>query len=133
METPQQIAAWQEQFDKAEEGDVNDIICDVNAVKRLLKHARETNETIAELRAELNGQRMCLNCGKFAPKGHPREEPLPECVGPDGLSACTFQLTPEEAWEHWRKVAHDQMRTIAALNVTNDLLNNEINRLRATL
>lgn len=62
---------------------------------------------IERLRAELAGQRMCVNCGKYAPAGHDRTQPLPECVGPDDMAACTFDLTPSEAWQHWSKIAHD--------------------------
>lgn len=69
---------------------------------------------IDRLRAELAGQRMCVNCGKYAPEGHDRTQPLPECVDKDGYSGCTFDLTPQEAWEHWRKIAHDQRAALAA-------------------
>ena len=64
-------------------------------------------DEIERLRAELAGQRMCVNCGKYAPDGHDRTQPLPECVGPEGLAACTFNSTPHEAWQHWSKIAHD--------------------------
>ena len=70
------------------------------------REANLRNET-ERLRAELAGQRMCVNCGKFAPDDHDRTQPLPECVGPDDMAACTFDLTPSEAWQHWSKIAHD--------------------------
>jgi hypothetical protein len=60
-------------------------------------------------------ERMCVNCGKTVPASHPRHEPLPECVGPDGMAACTFDLTPDEAWQHWRNEWHRQRDDLTAL------------------
>lgn len=71
---------------------------------------------IKELEAEIAGRRMCLNCGRYAPTGHDRDQPLSECVDPEtGLSACTFDLTPDEAWAHWSKIVHIGHARIAAL------------------
>lgn len=58
------------------------------------------------LAAELGKRRMCVNCGRTKPVSEDRHEPLPECTGPDGYAACTFDMTPQEAWEHWRGEAH---------------------------
>lgn len=57
---------------------------------------------VERLRAEAGSVRMCVNCGKTVPASHPRNEPLEECTGPDGLAACTFDTTPHEAWQVWR-------------------------------
>ena len=79
-------------------------------IEKTVQHEQRVEEYWAEierLRAELAGQRMCVNCGKYAPAGHDRTQPLPECVGPDDMAACTFDLTPSEAWQHWSKIAHD--------------------------
>jgi hypothetical protein len=60
--------------------------------------------------------RMCVNCGKYAPVDHPRHEPLPECVDPvTGLSACTFDMTPHEAWQHWSAKAHALQERVKVL------------------
>lgn len=59
------------------------------------------------LQAEIDGRRMCVNCGRTAPADHPRHDPLPECVDPEsGMAACTFDMTLDEAWQHWRQEAH---------------------------
>ena len=58
--------------------------------------------------------RMCVNCGRTVPASHPRHEALPECVGPDGMAACTFDMTPEEAWQFWRQKYHDLRAKVRA-------------------
>lgn len=51
--------------------------------------------------------RVCVNRGRTADASLvKRGDVLPECVGPEGLAACTFDLTAEEAWQHWRREAH---------------------------
>lgn len=77
-----------------------------SAIRAEREKAEKAEAERDRLRAELDGRRMCVNCGTFAPVGHTRNHPLPECVGPDGLSACTFDLTPKEAWQHWSVEAH---------------------------
>lgn len=52
--------------------------------------------------AAANSFRMCVNCGVVVPSSHDRAQPGPGCKSPD---ACTFDLTPREAWEHWRTKA----------------------------
>lgn len=52
----------------------------------------------------LGERRMCLNCGRTAPASHDRNTPLDDCLTDD---ACAFDMTPDEAWQHWRRVAHD--------------------------
>jgi hypothetical protein len=63
--------------------------------------------------------RMCVNCGKVVDATlYKPGDSLPECEGVvDGitLSACTFDLTPEEAWLHWHKIAHEQRERIRDL------------------
>lgn len=58
---------------------------------------------------------MCVNCGKTRPASEGRD-PLPECEHPDypGLTACTWDVTPEEAWQHWRKAEHEQREATKA-------------------
>ncbi len=77
--------------------ELSDVLFDMLAAER---HRAE------RLQAEIDGRRMCVNCGRMAPADHPRHEPLPECVGPEGMAACTFDLTLDEAWQHWRQEAH---------------------------
>lgn len=56
---------------------------------------------------QLGKMRMCVNCGKLIDSALPKETVLPECIGEDGLSACLFNLTPLEAWQHWSRRAHE--------------------------
>ena len=72
-------------------------IADAAHIKALTARAERAETLLGE-------RRMCLNCGRTAPASHDRAEPGPGCVSPD---ACTFDLTPDEAWHYWRKVAHD--------------------------
>ncbi len=86
---------------------------------------------IAELEAELAGQRMCVNCGKFAPRDHDHTQPLSKCVGPEGLAACTFNLTPNEAWQHWSLKAHELRAENAKLQTLVDASYDEALRAEA--
>ena len=61
----------------------------------------------------MSDTRMCVNCGKTVTASHPRHKPIPECVGPDGLSACTFDATPDEAWQIWRDRCHELRKELA--------------------
>jgi hypothetical protein len=65
----------------------------------------------ARLRAETDAFRMCVNCGLVVPALHDRAQPGPGCEAPD---ACTFDMTPREAWEHWRAKAHQYRADAAA-------------------
>jgi hypothetical protein len=78
------------------DADARLIAAAVNALPALIASARERYG------------RMCVNCGRTVPVSHPRHEPLPECVGPEGMAACTFDLTLDEAWQHWRQEAHTE-------------------------
>ena len=55
------------------------------------------------LRAETDAFRMCVACGIVVAASHDRTQPGPGCKAPD---ACTFDLTPSEAWQHWRTKEH---------------------------
>ncbi len=84
-------------------------------------HIAAQAEEIERLRIDLGHSRMCLNCGQTVDaKAVQRGDDLPECRGPDGLSACTFDATPQEAWEHWRKIAHEQRNEIKRLTKDRD-------------
>lgn len=53
--------------------------------------------------------RMCLNCGRVRPASIPKHVPEPECLDPEtGLSGCTWDATPTEAWQYWRKKAYEE-------------------------
>lgn len=75
-------------------------------------------QQIADLRAELDGRRMCVTCGQFAPAGVDRHYENPACSGPDGTNPCLFDMTPHEAWQHWRMEAHDAFERIRQLEKT---------------
>lgn len=55
------------------------------------------------LRERVGETRMCVNCGRYAQREHDRVEPLADCPSPD---ACTFDMTPDEAWQYWREKYH---------------------------
>ena len=75
----------------------------------------EAEARIATLEAELANRRMCVTCGRYAPAGAGRTYEDPACTGPDGLNSCLFDMTPDEAWQHWRWLAHEAAVRIAAL------------------
>jgi hypothetical protein len=56
-----------------------------------------------QISVRLGERRMCLNCGKTRSASEPKDD-LPECGSPEfpGLAACTWDATPEEAWQIWR-------------------------------
>lgn len=93
------------------------------------------NEDLANqvkmLKEKLGFTRMCLNCGKMVDaKEIKRGDELPECIGPEGLSACTFDLTPQEAWLHWREVAHERREETERLKARAEVAEAEVERLR---
>jgi hypothetical protein len=57
-------------------------------------------------------ERMCVNCGRTRPASEGRDAPGKDCPSPD---ACTWDMTPEEAADHWRKLAHNRAAEIARL------------------
>ena len=58
--------------------------------------------------------RMCVACGKTRPAELGRESPHDDCTAPD---ACTWDMTPQEAADHWRKLAHDLHEEIKRLTL----------------
>lgn len=59
--------------------------------------------------SKIDEYRMCLNCGKVRPASISKHIPEPECLdNGTGLSGCTWDATPTEAWQHWRKVAQEE-------------------------
>lgn len=64
-------------------------------------------------------ERMCVACGTRVPASHDRAQPGPGCPSPD---ACTFDLTPHEAWQHWRAVAHQRAVENTALRAERDAI-----------
>lgn len=63
---------------------------------------------IAELENQLGITRMCVMCGKYKPAAEPRESPGCPPVDPEYGHLCGFDMTPQEAWAHWRQRAHDR-------------------------
>ena len=70
------------------------------------------------VKAEGNA-RLCLSCGRSAPASHDRGQPGPDCPAPD---ACTFDLTLDEAWQHWREKAHKERARAEKAEVERDRL-----------
>ena len=56
--------------------------------------------------------RMCVVCGRIFPASQDRTVPGEGCPTPD---ACTLDMTTEEAFEHWRDIAHEQRIEIARM------------------
>lgn len=80
------------------------------------KIRKEMQAKIDKLQEQLGTHRYCLVCGQRvdATVILPGDD-LPRCRGEDGLSACTFDLTPEEAVNVFRS------RTIEAENKVKEL------------
>lgn len=76
----------------------------------------------------LSEMRMCVNCGRKTGADHNRNMPLPDCPAPD---ACTFDTTPDEAWQHWRQKAHDQRARAEAAESSAARLQRENDTLRS--
>lgn len=66
----------------------------------------------AALRLAAGETRDCVVCGMVRPASDGREAPGAGCWVPD---ACTWNMTPQEAADHWRKLAHDRAARIARL------------------
>ena len=64
------------------------------------------------LRDQLGLTRMCVACGAVKPADQPRHDPA---LGCDGV-ACTWDMTPQEAADHWQKLAHDRAIEIKRIN-----------------
>jgi hypothetical protein len=63
---------------------------------------------IAELENQLGITRLCVMCGKSKPASDPREAPGCPPVSDEYGHLCAFDMTPQEAWAHWRQVAHEE-------------------------
>jgi hypothetical protein len=63
---------------------------------------------IAELEDQLGITRLCVMCGKSKPASDPREAPGCPPVSDEYGHLCAFDMTPQEAWAHWRQVAHEE-------------------------
>ena len=100
---------------------MSDLIARLTACSPLnIALAHEARDEIERLKAQLAGQRMCVNCGRYAPEGHDRSQPLPECVDANGLSACTFDVTPQEACRLWRDRYYEKRVEIERLQADLD-------------
>lgn len=69
----------------------------------------EENE---RLREQCSLARMCVTCGRIADV--PRDHLFPECCTEE-YTPCSFDLTPQEALQHWRQAAHDEAARAAKL------------------
>ena len=83
------------------------------------KSAAHIRRLVAEnetLRLDAGTLRLCLTCGKTKPSDEPQHEPLKTCeADPDMGHLCHFDATPQEAWQHWSRVAHERAAEIASL------------------
>lgn len=76
-----------------------------------------------EARLVLGQARLCVNCGQVV-----NVEDISEvgdcsaCQGPDGLSACTFDVTPAKAFEIWRDRYYSQRAALTAAEAERDRL-----------
>lgn len=52
--------------------------------------------------------RLCVTCGRTRDASVPREQPDADCVHPEHGAPCLYDMTPMEAWQHWRQIAHDR-------------------------
>lgn len=77
---------------------------------------RICEQIAAEIRAlpmpaDLGERRLCLSCGATKPASEPRHDPAPGCDG----AACTWDMTAQESWMHWRQIAHERYEKITLL------------------
>ena len=71
--------------------------------------------------------RLCVNCGRLEDATTTRRsDDLPECRDADGLSACTFDATPQEAVEIWARRWHETCARAAATEAERDALKAEV-------
>lgn len=103
---------------------VNDISVRITAFRNVLWEeakgigAEAAEAALAAMTKELEAARlatglvrMCVNCGATRPADYGMVTPRAGCPSPD---ACTWDMTPQEAVAHWRKIAHDRYAALAA-------------------
>ena len=95
-------------------------------IARLRAELAAKDARIAELENQLGITRMCVMCGKYKPAAEPRESPGCPPVDPEYGHLCGFDMTPQEAWAHWRQRAHDR-------RIESDRLRAEVEALRDCL
>jgi len=73
---------------------------------------KEALETLTELQKEniKLGGRLCVNCGRVFPASYDRTKEPEDCPS---RPACTIDVTMEEAFEIWRKRAHEKSNIIS--------------------
>lgn len=60
---------------------------------------------IERLREHVGNARMCVNCGRIVDaQQYARGDTVDGCKSPD---ACCLDMTPQEAWLHWRDKCHN--------------------------
>lgn len=106
------------------------------ALGRACKQVSDQQSEIERLKLEAGTLRMCVNCGKVVPADAVgRGDGLPECEHPEypGIFACTFDMTPVEAFLHWRAKAHEEQRRAADLELDRRALLNAAEQLRGAV
>ena len=111
-----------------EEGDIVPVVTAENAQEIAAEAARaiaalileERGRAFSEGRAVANGERrMCVICGKTAPADQVQQgDYLTECISYNGMAACIFDTTPQEAWEHWSKQWHELHQSLPTIRAS---------------
>ena len=104
------------------------MLADYNASLERTRVALRNGVAVGE--AAGGSARLCLSCGRSAPASHDRGQPGPDCPAPD---ACTFDLTLDEAWQHWREKAHKERTRAEAAEAERDEAEAKLAEARATL
>ncbi len=90
-----------------------DFIKRQNIVHAFIQQCAAKDQRIAELEERLGITRMCVNCGATRPAEEGRETSGADCKSPN---ACTWDHTPHEAFEHWRREAHARSARVNELD-----------------
>lgn len=96
-------------------------LCDEAGLLEIGAHLRRLVRENEALRLDAGSLRMCLTCGRTKPSDEPQHDPAKDCAAdPEMGNLCSFDATPQEAWQHWSRVAHERASEIAGLVQQNE-------------
>lgn len=76
--------------------------------------------SLEQARLGLGKLRMCLTCGATKDAALPQHDPKDGCAAdPTYGHMCSFDMTPQEAWQHWSKKAHEYRAELEAERAKN--------------
>lgn len=78
------------------------------AIAYLVAEVQSLRAERDQAKLQLGQLRLCVTCGRTRDASVPREQPDADCVHPEHGAPCLYDMTPMEAWQHWRQIAHDR-------------------------